>query len=301
MTAITLDQADRLIDAILARGAALDCRPLSVIVVEPGCKVKAFKKEDGASMIRFEMAFGKAYAALAMGRSSKLVKVRAEEKPIFMRYLLSATGDQIFPEGGGLQIRDAAGEVIGARRRDRRHRGARRGARRLRHPRGRAQDRRGLRGPGPAWRRAADQHIALSGERLPRTDPGSTPVRRQDCATQRLPDWHDGPAGLAFPETSLCCEIRISREDSHGGSSTDIVVVAALLTAAAIPPMASRAAPTLDYDFFKVRVEPVFLQKRPGLTRCYVCHAESNNAFRLERLTPGAQRGPRSSRAATSR
>jgi uncharacterized protein GlcG (DUF336 family) len=114
MTAITLDQADRLIEAVLERGAELDCRPLSVIVVEPGCKVKAFKKEDGSSMIRFEMAYGKAYAALAMGRSSKLVKVRAEEKPIFMRYLLSASGDQIFPEGGGLQIRDAAGEVIGA-------------------------------------------------------------------------------------------------------------------------------------------------------------------------------------------
>jgi uncharacterized protein GlcG (DUF336 family) len=114
MTAITLAQADRLIAAILERGAALDCRPLSVIVVEPGCKVKAFKKEDGASMIRFEMAFGKAYAALAMGRSSKLVKVRAEEKPIFMRYLIGASGDQIFPEGGGLQIRDANGEVIGA-------------------------------------------------------------------------------------------------------------------------------------------------------------------------------------------
>jgi len=114
MTAITLDQADRLIDAILERGAELDCRPLSVIVVEPGCKVKAFKKEDGSSMIRFEMAYGKAYAALAMGRSSKLVKVRAQEKPIFMRYLLRASGDQIFPEGGGLQIRAADGEVIGA-------------------------------------------------------------------------------------------------------------------------------------------------------------------------------------------
>jgi uncharacterized protein GlcG (DUF336 family) len=65
-------------------------------------------------MIRFEMAYGKAFAALAMGRSSKLVKIRAEEKPIFMRYLLSASGEQIFPEGGGLQIRDASGEVIGA-------------------------------------------------------------------------------------------------------------------------------------------------------------------------------------------
>src|SRR5713226_2147855 len=114
MTAIALDQADRLIDAILERGAALDCRPLSVIVVEPGSKVKAFKKEDGSSMLRFEMAYGKAYAALAMGRSSKLVKVRAQEKPIFMRYLMRASGDQIFPEGGGLQIRDPDGEVIGA-------------------------------------------------------------------------------------------------------------------------------------------------------------------------------------------
>ena len=114
MTAITLDQANRIIAAILSRGAELECRPLSVIVVEPGCKVKAFKKEDGASMIRFEMAFGKAYAALAMGRSSKLVKVRAEEKPIFMRYLISASGDQLFPEGGGLQIRNEEGDVIGA-------------------------------------------------------------------------------------------------------------------------------------------------------------------------------------------
>ncbi len=114
MSVITLEQADRLIDAVLRRGAELDCRPLSVIVVEPGCKVKAFKKEDGSSMIRFEMAYGKAYAALAMGRSSRLVKVRAEEKPIFMRYLISASGEQIFPEGGGLQIRNAEGEVIGA-------------------------------------------------------------------------------------------------------------------------------------------------------------------------------------------
>ena len=114
MPAITLDQANRMIEAILKRGVELDLRPMSVVVVEPGCVVKAFQKEDGASMVRFEMAYGKAYAALAMGRSSKLVKVRAEEKPIFMRYLLSATGDQMFPEGGGLQIRDGAGEVIGA-------------------------------------------------------------------------------------------------------------------------------------------------------------------------------------------
>jgi uncharacterized protein GlcG (DUF336 family) len=111
---ITLDQANRIIAAILERGAAVDCRPLSVIVVEPGCKVKAFQKEDGCSMSRFEMAFGKAYAALALGRSSKLVRLRAEEKPIFMDYLIGATDGQIFPEGGGRLIRDADGDVIGA-------------------------------------------------------------------------------------------------------------------------------------------------------------------------------------------
>src|ERR1700733_2175601 len=114
MSIVTLAQAERIIDAVIERGAALNCRPLSVIVVEPGCKVKAFKKEDGSSMIRFEMAFGKAYAALSLGRSSKLVHHRAEERPIFMRYLIAASGEQIFPEGGGMLIRDDSGDVVGA-------------------------------------------------------------------------------------------------------------------------------------------------------------------------------------------
>ncbi len=66
------------------------------------------------------------------------------------------------------------------------------------------------------------------------------------------------------------------------------VVAAVLATAALVSQPALRAAPALDYEFFKARVEPVFLQKRDGHTRCYVCHAESNNAFRLERLADGA-------------
>jgi uncharacterized protein GlcG (DUF336 family) len=114
VAALTLAQANRIIEAILARGAALECRPLSVVVVEPGCIVKAFQKEDGSSMIRYEMALGEAYAALALGRSSKLVRIRNEEKPAFMDYLIVASGDKLFPEGGGMQIRDAHGEVIGA-------------------------------------------------------------------------------------------------------------------------------------------------------------------------------------------
>jgi hypothetical protein len=67
---------------------------------------------------------------------------------------------------------------------------------------------------------------------------------------------------------------------------TKFALTFAVLLTAASPPML--AAPPLDYEFFKARVQPIFLQKRDGHTRCYVCHAESNNAFRLERLSPGA-------------
>ena len=111
---ITLARSEAIIDAILAHGRELGCRPLSVAVVEPGAKVKAFKKEDGSAMMRFEMAFGKAYAALALGRSSSLVRERAEERPMFMDYLIDSSDRQIFPEGGGMLVRDAAGAVIGA-------------------------------------------------------------------------------------------------------------------------------------------------------------------------------------------
>src|SRR5688572_5375933 len=111
---ITLEQANRIIAAIFSRAREQSCRPMSVIIVEPGAKVKAFQKEDHSAMMRFEMAAGKAYAALALGRSSSLVRLRTEERPLFMSYLSHASGGQIFAEGGGMLIRDAQGEVIGA-------------------------------------------------------------------------------------------------------------------------------------------------------------------------------------------
>jgi hypothetical protein len=57
--------------------------------------------------------------------------------------------------------------------------------------------------------------------------------------------------------------------------------------AVAISRSAADPKPPLDFEFFMVRVEPIFLQKRSGHTRCYVCHAESNNALNLEKLSPG--------------
>jgi uncharacterized protein GlcG (DUF336 family) len=111
---ITLLQADNIINAIIAHARELKCRPVSVVVVEPGAVVKAFKKEDGSAMLRFEMAMGKAYAALALGRSSSLVRVRTEQRPLFMDFLFKASEDKIFAEGGGMLIRAANGALLGA-------------------------------------------------------------------------------------------------------------------------------------------------------------------------------------------
>lgn len=47
------------------------------------------------------------------------------------------------------------------------------------------------------------------------------------------------------------------------------------------------AGPSLDYEFFKTRVQPIFLAKRPGHARCYVCHS-TGTPFRLQRLSAGA-------------
>ena len=67
---------------------------------------------------------------------------------------------------------------------------------------------------------------------------------------------------------------------------TIVAALAALATSTSIAMV--KDAPKLDYEFFKSRVEPVFLTKRADHARCYVCHAESNNALHLERLSPGA-------------
>jgi hypothetical protein len=63
-----------------------------------------------------------------------------------------------------------------------------------------------------------------------------------------------------------------------------LIVLATLLLPTA---SAFSADVALDYDFYKSQVEPIFLKKRPGHERCYACHSENNNAFHLEKLSPG--------------
>jgi uncharacterized protein GlcG (DUF336 family) len=114
MRALSLDEANAIIAATFAEANKTRCRPMSAIILDAGGRVKAFQKQDNASMLRFEVCYGKAYASLALGRPSKLVLAKANEKPHFMQSIDNLADYPLFLEGGGQLIRDADGEVVGA-------------------------------------------------------------------------------------------------------------------------------------------------------------------------------------------
>ena len=70
-----------------------------------------------------------------------------------------------------------------------------------------------------------------------------------------------------------------------------ITVVLALLTLTAPGSQQPATAPTssasLDFEFFKARVQPIFVAKRPGHARCIACHG-SGTPLRLQPLSPGS-------------
>ena len=68
---------------------------------------------------------------------------------------------------------------------------------------------------------------------------------------------------------------------------TVIVTAAAAALALSAASFVSQAAGTLDYDYYKAKVQPIFLAKRSGHARCVMCHAEANNMLRLEKLPDG--------------
>jgi uncharacterized protein GlcG (DUF336 family) len=114
MRAISLEQANTIIEGAFARAKELGLKPLSIIVLDAGGRVKAFQKQDGSALLRFEIAYGKAFASLGMGRSSKLVLQKYREKPKFMENLEALSDGPIFLEGGAQLILDEFGEVVGS-------------------------------------------------------------------------------------------------------------------------------------------------------------------------------------------
>jgi len=114
MRGISMDQSLSIILNIFKKAEEMEAYALAAIVLDAGGRVKAFLKQDGASLMRFEIARGKAFGALALHRSSRMVLQKSREKPPFMDTLRDLADSPIFLEAGGQLIRDEYGEIIGA-------------------------------------------------------------------------------------------------------------------------------------------------------------------------------------------
>lgn len=114
---LTLAQASAIVDAALARGRALNLLPLTVVALDAGGQVKAVKREDGCSLLRFEIAQGKAFGALSLGLGGRELARRAQGAPGFVNALsdlTAAKGAGAVPVQGGVLVCDAAGLILGA-------------------------------------------------------------------------------------------------------------------------------------------------------------------------------------------
>jgi uncharacterized protein GlcG (DUF336 family) len=110
---VTLQQATTIIDRALAKAREMNIRPLCVAVLDDGGNLKALKREDGASILRPQIAIGKAWGAIGMGESSRSLADRLKERPAFLGALSDMSGGKVVPVAGGVLIMDE-NVIIGA-------------------------------------------------------------------------------------------------------------------------------------------------------------------------------------------
>ena len=113
-TSFPLEHANAIITQALALGRAASLLPLTVLVIDAGGKLVAMQSEDGSGLLRFEIAFGKAYGALGMGISSRLIRDRLKERPAFQNAIAAASRGQFIPVPGGVLVETADGITLGA-------------------------------------------------------------------------------------------------------------------------------------------------------------------------------------------
>jgi uncharacterized protein GlcG (DUF336 family) len=114
MAALTLAQAATIADVALAEGRRLALAPLTVVVLDAGGHIVCAKREDGSGILRFEIAYGKAWGSLGMGFGTRELAERAAKSPAFVGAISAASGGRIVPSPGGVLIRDASGVTAGA-------------------------------------------------------------------------------------------------------------------------------------------------------------------------------------------
>ena len=111
---LSLANASQIVDAALQEARSMGMHPLTVVVLDGSGRIIACKSEDGSGLLRFDVAYGKAWGALGMGISSRLIRDRLSERPTFVNALSSAAGGRLIPVPGGVLIEDSEGFTIGA-------------------------------------------------------------------------------------------------------------------------------------------------------------------------------------------
>ena len=111
---MTLDTARAIVAGVRAHGTSAGLKPLTVVVLDAGGHVVVVEREDGSSMKRFEIGFGKAHGALSLGMGSRSIMARAEQQPTFIAAVTAVVGGALVPVPGGVLVRDADGALLGA-------------------------------------------------------------------------------------------------------------------------------------------------------------------------------------------
>ena len=114
MATLDLETARAIVAGARAHGSSAGFKPLTVVVLDAGGHVVAVEREDGSSMQRFEIGFGKAHGALSLGMGSRSIMARAEQQPYFIAAVTAAVGGALVPVPGGVLVRDADGVLLGA-------------------------------------------------------------------------------------------------------------------------------------------------------------------------------------------
>lgn len=114
MAYLTLAQASVIVDTALKKGRELNLAPLTVVVLDTGGQLKAVKREDHSSLLRPEIAMGKAWGCLGMGFGGRELARRAANAPAFFAVLSELSQGRMVPVPGGVLIRSLEGELLGA-------------------------------------------------------------------------------------------------------------------------------------------------------------------------------------------
>lgn len=113
-TSLPLETANAIVAEALSLGRQASLLPLTVVVLDAGGKMIAMQSEDGSGLTRFDIAFGKAYGALGMGISSRLIRDRLSERPAFQNAIAAASDGRFIPVPGGVLVETADGITLGA-------------------------------------------------------------------------------------------------------------------------------------------------------------------------------------------